>query len=149
MKQLLTIEEFEKFSGLSKEEILDNCKNKTLNCKKSDKSIYIEIDSDAIIPLQETEIIKKEDIAQKTIAMLLNLHEKVLLSKEESISLLKEENKFLKDSIYSLQEIYEDAQKTIKTLQTQLQIAQEELEFCKRKYKLMWGKVLKKEEKEE
>ncbi len=78
--------------------------------------------------------------------MFLTLHEKVLMSKDETIKALKDENEFLKQSIYSIQEIYEDSQETIRRLQKQLEICQEELEFCKRKYKLMWGKVLKKED---
>jgi len=152
MQTWLSLEEFIQLSGKTKEEILKACKNKELKCKKSEGTIYIEIDSlaNSLVPLQEVEIINKnEDITQKTIATLLILHEKVLMSKDETIEALKEENEFLKKSIYSIQEIYEDSQETIKRLQKQLEICQEELQFCKRKYKLMWGKVLDKEEKEE
>lgn len=152
MQTWLTLEEFSKLSGKSKEEVIKACKEKELKCKKSDGEIYVEIESlaNAIVPVEELKVIKnQEDITQRTIGMLLTLHEKVLMSKDETISALKDENDFLKSSIYSIQEVYEDSQETIKRLQKQLEICQNELEFCKRKYKLMWGKVLSKEEKEE
>jgi hypothetical protein len=147
MKTLLTIEEFEKISGKNKKEILSLCKEKKLKCKKSEGIIYIEVENNnQLIPLNEVEIVNSDDIAKKTLATFLTMHEKVLMSKDETIEVLKEENKFLKESIYSIQEVYEEAKVTIERLQKQLEITQEELEFCRKKYKLMWGKVLKKEE---
>lgn len=41
-----------------------------------------------------------------------------------------------------MQEIYDEDRKTIDALTKQLEAAQEELEFTKRKYKLMWGQVV-------
>ena len=152
MQTWLSIEEFSKLSGKEKSEILSLCKEKKLKCKKSDEGILIEIESltKSLIPLNEFNVVRKEQsIFEKTIGMFLALHEKVLISKDETIDTLKDENKFLKESVYSIQEIYEESKKTIETLQKQLEICQEELEFCKRKYKLMWGRVLKKEEKED
>jgi phosphatidate phosphatase PAH1 len=146
MKTLLTIEEFEKISGKSKKEIFSLCKEKKLKCKKSEGIIYIEAENtNQIVPLNEIEIVNSNDIAKKTLATFLNMHEKVLISKDETIESLKDENRFLKESIYSLQEIYEEAKITIERLQKQLEITQDELEFCRKKYKLMWGRVLKKE----
>jgi len=150
MKTLLTIEEFEKISGKARVEILQLCKEKKLKCKKSDNNIYIEMEnSNQVIPLSNIEIVNSDDIAKKTLATFLNMHEKVLMSKDETIDTLKEENQFLKESIVSLQEIYEESRVTIERLQKQLEISQEELEFCRKKYKLMWGRVLKKENGEE
>ena len=152
MQTWLSIEEFSKLSGKEKEEIIKLCKEKKLNCKKENEETFIEVESfaKAIVPIKELEVIEREaDITQKTLSMLLTLHEKVLLAKDETIETLKDENKFLKESVYSIQEIYDDAQETIKRLQKQLEICQEELEFCRRKYKLMWGRVLKKEEEKE
>jgi len=149
MQTWLTLEEFCKLSGKTKKEVISACKNKELKCKKSDGVIYIEIESlaNALVPVEELEVIEKNsDVAERTIGMLLTLHEKVLMSKDETIEALKEENDFLKNSIYSIQEVYEDSQETIKRLQKQLEICQSELEFCKKKYKLMWGKVLKRED---
>lgn len=148
MQTWLSLEEFCKFTGKSEKEVLKACKEKTLRCKKSNGTIYIEVESLAnnLIPVEELKVIENPDTIQKTINMFLTLHEKVLMSKDETIKALKDENEFLKQSIYSIQEIYEDSQETIRRLQRQLEICQEELEFCKRKYKLMWGKVLKKED---
>jgi len=148
MQTWLSLEEFCKFTGKSKKEVLKACKEKTLKCKKSNDTIYIEVESlvNNLIPVEELKVIENPDTIQKTINMFLTLHEKVLMSKDETIKALKDENEFLKQSIYSIQEIYEDSQETIRRLQRQLEICQEELEFCKRKYKLMWGKILKKED---
>ena len=146
MQTWLSLEEFCKFTGKSEKEVLRACKEKNLRCKKSDDAIYIEVGSlaNSLIPMEELKVIESPDTIQKTINMFLTLHEKVLISKDETIEALKDENEFLKKSIYSVQEIYEDSQETIRKLQKQLEICQEELEFCKRKYKLMWGRVLKK-----
>ncbi len=152
MQTWLSVEEFSKLTGKNKSEIISLCKAKKLKCKKNNEGIFIEVESMAksLVPLQELQIIEKENsIAERTIGMLLALHEKVLMSKDETIEALKEENRFLKESIYSIQEVYDESKKTIQRLQKQLEICQEELEFCRKKYKLMWGRVLKKENKED
>jgi len=151
MQTWLSIEEFSKLTGKTKKEIIVLCKQKKLKCKKQDNTVYIEVESmaKAIVPEPTLQIIEKEQsVVEKTIGMFLTLHEKVLMSKDETIAALKEENQFLKESIYSIQEDYEVQKKTIERLQKQLEIIQEELEFCKRKYKLMWGQVLRKENEE-
>ena len=152
MQTWLNIEEFSKLSGKDKNEIIKLCKEKKLKCKKNKDEILIEVESVAksLVPIQELQVIEKEhSIVDKTVGMFLALHEKVLMSKDETIKALKDENEFLKESIYSIQEVYEESKKTIERLQKQLEICQEELEFCRKKYKLMWGRVLKKEEKED
>ena len=152
MQTWLSIEEFSKLSGKDKNDILKLCKEKKLKCKKSSEGILIEVESVAksLVPINELQIIEKEhSIVEKTVGMFLALHEKVLMSKDETIEALKDENEFLKESIYSIQEVYEESKKTIERLQKQLEICQEELEFCRRKYKLMWGRVLKREEEKE
>ncbi|DAB38195.1 MAG: hypothetical protein A2023_07630 [Sulfuricurvum sp. GWF2_44_89] len=79
---------------------------------------------------------------EKTIGTIINLHEKVLVAKEETIESIKNENEFLKDALSSLQELYEEDRNTIATLTEQLKLSQQEVEFMRRKYKLMWGKVI-------
>lgn len=79
---------------------------------------------------------------EKTIGTIINLHEKVLFAKEETIESIKNENVFLKEALGSLQELYDEDRKTIDTLTTQLKLSQQEVEFMRRKYKLMWGKVI-------
>jgi hypothetical protein len=79
---------------------------------------------------------------EKTIGTIINLHEKVLLAKEETIESIKNENAFLKEALGSLQELYDEDRKTIAILTEQLKLSAQEVEFMRRKYKLMWGKVI-------
>jgi len=51
-------------------------------------------------------------------------------------------NKFLKEALISMQELYDEDRKTVETLTKQLKNSQDEVEFLKRKYKLMWNKAV-------
>jgi predicted RNase H-like nuclease (RuvC/YqgF family) len=88
------------------------------------------------------------DFVEKTIGTILNLHEKVLDAKDETLESLKNENRFLKEALFSMQELYDEDRKTIETLTKQLQHSQEEVEFLKRKYKLMWNQAVENFKKE-
>lgn len=90
----------------------------------------------------EADVTLGANFVEKTIGTIINLHEKVLVAKEETIESIKNENEFLKDALASLQELYEEDRKTIATLTEQLKLSQQEVEFMRRKYKLMWGKVI-------
>ena len=79
---------------------------------------------------------------EKTIGTIINLHEKVLSAKEETIESIKNENLFLKEALASLQELYDEDRQTIAVLTEQLKLSQQEVEFMRRKYKLMWGKTI-------
>jgi hypothetical protein len=154
MQTWLSIEEFSKLIGKSVDEIKALCQNNELSHKIEDDKIYIEASegTQALIPIAHTEIIenpKGDTVLEKTISTILNLHERVLEAKDETIDTLKGENDFLKSTVISVQEIYDEDRKTIEALQRQLKLLQEELEFCRRKYKLMWGKVIKKEADDE
>ena len=146
MQSFISLEEFAKSTSKTIEEIESLCKENKLNCKEENGEKLVEVSAKNPV-LIDTSIDMSTNTAQvieKTIAVVLNLHEKVLDAKEETISALKDENQFLKDSLYSMQELYEEDRKTIESLQKQLTICQEELEFMRRKYKLMWGKVTEK-----
>jgi len=155
MQTWLNIDEFAKLIGKSTQEIEQLCKNNELNHKLENDEIFIEASkgTQALIPLQNTQIQTQESesgstVLEKTISTLLNLHEKVLEAKDETINTLQGENGFLKESIISVQEIYDEDKQTIKSLQRQIQILQEELEYCRKKYKLMWKKAINKDEDE-
>jgi len=90
----------------------------------------------------EADITLGASFVEKTIGTIINLHEKVLEAKEETIESIKNENEFLKEALSSLQELYEEDRNTISTLTEQLRLSQQEVEFMRRKYKLMWGKVI-------
>jgi hypothetical protein len=79
---------------------------------------------------------------EKTIGTIINLHEKVLSAKEETIESIKNENLFLKEALASLQELYDEDRRTIAVLTEQLKLSGQEVEFMRRKYKLMWGKTI-------
>lgn len=90
----------------------------------------------------QADITMGASFVEKTIGTIINLHEKVLIAKEETIESIKNENMFLKEALASLQELYDEDRKTIDTLTTQLKLSQQEVEFMRRKYKLMWGKTI-------
>lgn len=90
----------------------------------------------------QADITMGASFVEKTIGTIINLHEKVLIAKEETIESIKNENIFLKEALASLQELYDEDRRTIDTLTTQLKLSQQEVEFMRRKYKLMWGKVI-------
>jgi len=155
MQTWLSIEEFSKLIGKDVKEIEKLCEDEKLVYKIEVDKIFIEASkgTQSLIPMKtELEIVddlKEGTILEKTISTILTLHERVLEAKDETIESLKSENEFLKGSVISVQEIYDEDRKTIETLQKQLKIAQEELEFCRRKYKLMWNKAIKKETNDE
>lgn len=148
MQTWLSLDEFSKLIGKSPLEVETLCQNGELTYKTENDEIFIEasVGTKALVPTQtdiQQEGSPNGSLMEKTIGTILNLHEKVLRSRDDLIENLKSENEFLKESVYSMQEVYEEDRKTIETLQKQLKIAQEELEFMRRKYKLMWGKVIK------
>ncbi|MCD4667278.1 MAG: DUF3972 domain-containing protein, partial [Sulfurimonas sp.] len=104
----------------------------------------------AVIPqkLQElaekntNDLVVQPEFIEKTIGTIINLHEKVLDAKDETLDAVRVENDFLKDALNSLQELYDEDRKTIHTLQEQLKLSQQEVEFMRRKYKLMWNKAI-------
>lgn len=88
------------------------------------------------------ELVVQPEFIEKTIGTIINLHEKVLDAKDETLEAVKVENDFLKEALNSLQELYEEDRKTIATLTKQLKLSQDEVEFMRRKYKLMWNKTI-------
>jgi len=88
------------------------------------------------------EMIVQPEFVEKTIGTIINLHEKVLDAKDETLEAVRVENEFLREALSSLQELYDEDRKTIHTLQEQLKLSQQEVEFMRRKYKLMWNKAI-------
>ena len=79
---------------------------------------------------------------EKTIGTIINLHEKVLDAKDETLQAVRVENEFLREALASLQELYDEDRKTIAALTEQLKLSQQEVEFMRRKYKLMWNRAI-------
>lgn len=145
----LSVEEFSKLTGKSVTELNQMCDENRLVCKEVDGQTYIEAatGSQIILPqvssslVVEDSNVNSQTFIEKTIGTILNLHEKVIDAKDETLEALRNENRFLKEGLVSMQEIYEEDRNIIETLTNELNATREELELMKRKYKLMWDQV--------
>ncbi len=90
----------------------------------------------------ETSAPTTEAFIKQSFEAVLRLHEEILWAKEERLLSLREENAFLKESLYAVQNVYDEDKTTIKLLSEQLKQTQEELEFVKKKYKMMWNQAV-------
>ncbi|EAU01283.1 MULTISPECIES: DUF3972 domain-containing protein [Campylobacter] len=150
MQTFLKIDEFCQLVHLQREVIEGMIERGVLNTRTDDGEIYIEASQGmmSVVPAANTNLtaspnaLNGESFVEKTIGTILNLHEKVLDAKDETLEVLRNENKFLKEALFSMQELYDEDRKTIETLTQQLKLAQDEVEFLKRKYKLMWNKAV-------
>ncbi|MDR1450813.1 MAG: DUF3972 domain-containing protein [Helicobacteraceae bacterium] len=150
MQTWLSAEEFAKLVGKNADEIEALCVSNKLASKVENGNRFVESASGVslMLPKQlDAELIfdgrtSAMTFVEKTVGTILSMHEKVIGAKDETLGALKNENQFLKDGLVAMQELYDEDRKSIETLTKQLAIAQEELEFVKRKYKLMWGKAI-------
>ena len=151
--QWMRDDEYSKLTGLDMGAIDELIERGKLSVKVEDGIRYIDPSKGAtevVVPakLQELslrnthEMIVQPEFVEKTIGTIINLHEKVLDAKDETIQSIKVENEFLREALASLQELYDEDRKTIHTLQEQLKLSQQEVEFMRRKYKLMWNKAI-------
>lgn len=148
----MSVTEYAELTSLTESAIADLIENDKLVSKVENGVTYIDPSkgSHVLVPTHipseivnsNGDIVVGEAFVEKTIGTIMNLHEKVLDAKEETIESIRNENLFLKEALASLQELYEEDRKTIETLTDQLKYSQKEVEFMKRKYKLMWGKVV-------
>ena len=145
-------EEYSELTGLDVSAIDDLCERGKLSVKVENGVRMIDPSKGAgeVVPAQLKELSAKNthemivqpEFVEKTIGTIINLHEKVLDAKDETIEAVKVENEFLREALGSLQELYDEDRKTIHTLQEQLKLSQQEVEFMRRKYKLMWNKAI-------
>jgi len=146
-------DEYSQLTGLDISSIEDLIQRGKLTVKIEDGIRYIDPSkgaTEAVVPakLQELsqkntqEMLVQPEFVEKTIGTIINLHEKVLDAKDETLEAVRVENEFLREALASLQELYDEDRKTIHTLQEQLKLSQQEVEFMRRKYKLMWNKAI-------
>ena len=151
--QWMSDEEYMELTGLELEAIDDMCERGKLTVKVEDGVRYIDPSkgaTDVVVPAKLSELkerntqdmIVQPQFIEKTIGTIINLHEKVLDAKDETLDAVRVENDFLKEALGSLQELYDEDRKTIATLTEQLKLSQQEVEFMRRKYKLMWNKAI-------
>ena len=105
MKTYLEISEFCKLVHLNRQTVNEMLARGALISKEEDGKIYIEADENSIIasgakstsveksPEQNNSILAGASFIEKTIGTILNLHEKVLDAKDETLEALKNENK--------------------------------------------------------
>lgn len=152
MQTWLEIDEFSKLIHLDIGTIEDMIGKGKLSVKEENGKRFIEANraTYSIMPSSKSEIVANvgvnqlagADFIEKTIGTILNLHEKVLDAKDETLEALKSENRFLKEALFSMQELYDEDRKVVETLTEQLKQTQLELEFTRRKYKLMWNRAV-------
>ncbi len=146
-------EEYCELTGLDISAVEDLIEREKLTIKVEDGVRYIDPSkgtTEVIVPAKLVELAQKNthemivqpEFIEKTIGTIINLHEKVLDAKDETLDAVRVENEFLREALQSLQELYDEDRKTIHTLQEQLKLSQEEVEFMRRKYKLMWNKAI-------
>jgi len=146
-------EEYCELTGLEIAAVDALCEHGKLTIKVEDGIRYIDPSKgtiETIVPVKLAELSKNNtqdmivqpQFIEKTIGTIINLHEKVLDAKDETIEAVKVENEFLREALNSLQELYDEDRKTIHTLQEQLKLSQQEVEFMRRKYKMMWNKTI-------
>lgn len=151
--QWMSDEEYSKLTGLEMSSIDELIERGKLTLRVQDGVRYIDPSkgaTESVVPvkLQELsqrnthEMIVQPEFIEKTIGTIINLHEKVLDAKDETLEAVRVENAFLREALNSLQELYDEDRKTIHTLQEQLKLSQQEVEFMRRKYKLMWNKAI-------
>ncbi|BCD45065.1 DUF3972 domain-containing protein [Helicobacter suis] len=156
----VTLDEFLDISKLPKDRVLTLIQDQSIVSKHDEEQIWVDLQS-ATQVLAKKAVHKNTLVAtkagypalvenmqqvdpvfvEKTINTILGLHDKVVSAKDEAICAYKNENVFLKDAVISMQEVYEEDKRTIEVLQEELSKVREEVEFMKRKYRLMWGKV--------
>ena len=151
--QWMSDEEYSQLTGLEMSSIDELIERGKLSVKEEGGVRYIDPSKGAtevVVPakLQELsqrnthEMMVQPEFIEKTIGTIINLHEKVLDAKDETLEAVRVENEFLREALASLQELYDEDRKTIHTLQEQLKLSQQEVEFMRRKYKLMWNKAI-------
>jgi len=146
-------EEYRELTGLEMAAIDDLIERGKLTAKVENGVRYIDPSKGAtevVVPAKLNELSERNkhemlvqpEFVEKTIGTIINLHEKVLDAKDETLEAVRVENAFLREALASLQELYDEDRKTIHTLQEQLKLSQQEVEFMRRKYKLMWNKAI-------
>ena len=154
MNSWMGIEEFSTLVNLDISAIESLIDEGKLVTKEEEGKCFVEVSrsAQALIPAtkgivldntyESSSISMSSEFVEKTVSAILSLHEKVLDAKEETLDALKGENRFLKEALFSMQELCDEDRKVIETLTKQLELLRDELEFTKRKYKMMWNKAV-------
>lgn len=148
MQNWIKVDEFLTITGLNASRVKEMIINGQINAKYIENVLYVDSISgtNALVKNTQQDLVAKSGVEsgffEQSIGTILSLHEKVVEAKDETISAIKSENQFLKDSLMSAKEKESDDRKMIDSLREEIELKKQELEAIQRKYKLMWGKML-------
>jgi len=91
---------------------------------------------------ENTPSVPTAEFIKESFQAILRMHEEILSSKEAQITQLEEENRFLKESLLAIQKLYGEDRELQQLLKKEIFDLQEELEFTRRKYKMMWNQAI-------
>jgi cupin superfamily acireductone dioxygenase involved in methionine salvage len=89
------------------------------------------------------------DLYPEDLKSVVQLQKDIIEAKDSLIKNLQEENVFLKSLLISIQEENSTDREVMRILQSQIKHLQNEIDFTKRKYKLMWNKAIENYKKQE
>lgn len=142
---LISLEEFINLTGINEDEIAKEAliehDQKTYLKPKKALEIFLQKLENTLMATDINGAILKPLFLEQSIKSIVLLYEKIIETTHHNTQDMNDENTLLKDTNISLQEQCEIYQSQIKALQNALIQKEEEIEFLKRKHKLMWGKV--------
>lgn len=146
----IKFEEFLSITGFEAQNVKNLIASGQINGKYIENELYVDSVSgtNALVKTTQNTLVAKSldaGFVEQSIGTILNLHEKVIEAKDETIAAIKNENAFLKDSLLSAKEAQADDKKNIEALKAEVEAKKSELEALQRKYKLMWGKMMGKQ----
>ena len=117
MKTYLIIDEFCRLTHLNKQTVGEMINKGSLKAKIENNKIYVETDENSLalgaktsinneIVEEKREILSGASFIEKTIGTILNMHEKVIDAKDETLEALKNENSFLWTTSFRKECIY-------------------------------------------
>lgn len=148
MQNWIKVDEFLAITGLNASRLKEMIISGAINAKYIDNVLFVDSVSgtNALVKNTQQDLVVKSGVEseffEQSIGTILSLHEKVVEAKDETISAIKSENQFLKDTLMNAKEKEADDKKTIDSLRDEVENKKRELEALQRKYKLMWGKML-------
>lgn len=144
-EHLISLEEFSALTGIQEDEIdpkeIEIQDQKSYLKPKKALEIFLQKLENTLVAMDVNGTILRPLFLEQSIRGIVTLYEKIMQTTRNNTQGMGEENLLLRDTNLSLQEQCEIYQAQIKKLCDELEQKDEEIEFLKRKYKLMWGKI--------
>lgn len=74
----------------------------------------------------------------QNMALVIELHNKVVKTKNEAIKALQEKNEFLSQTLLKAQQMHDEDRQLLQSATNELQTRTQELQELKKKYSLLW-----------